>query len=139
MPYATLDDIEARYPGELAQAGPRDAGGNLDEDAITMACAWASASIDRYLRVIGWIVPLTAPVPVWVVDLTVDLALYQATPTALASQDDFKDRRARYVAALATLEAIANGDQLPAPPEGMDPVTTVYVTSNARLFGRGVL
>ncbi|MCU0806549.1 MAG: DUF1320 domain-containing protein [Candidatus Contendobacter sp.] len=138
MPYATLDDIDARYPGELAQAGPT-VNGVLDEDAVALACDWASASIDRFLRAIGWTVPLTAPVPAWVVDLAVDLALYHATPTALASQDDFKDRRARYVAALATLDAIANGEQLPAPPADMDSVTTVYVTSNARLFGRGLL
>lgn len=138
MSYATLDDIEARYPGELAQAGPT-VNGVLDEDAVALACDWASASIDRYLRVIGWTVPLTAPVPVWVVNVAVDLALYQATPTALASQDDFKDRRARYVAALATLEAIVNGDQLPAPPADMAPLTPVYMTSNARLFGRDAL
>ena len=33
MPYATLDDINARYPGELAQAGPKTAAGAVDEDA----------------------------------------------------------------------------------------------------------
>ena len=41
--YATADDIELRYPGELAQAGPRDAAGNLRADAIAAALAAAEA------------------------------------------------------------------------------------------------
>lgn len=140
MAYATQADIEARYPGELAQAGPRDAGGNLDEEAVALACAWASATVDRSLRAIGWSVPLTT-IPAWVTDLTVDLALYQATPTALASQGDFADRRIRYQAARATLAAIANGDEIPESPAGADGTgvsTAVYFASTPRVFGRDV-
>ena len=138
MPYATQAAIEARYPGELAQAGPRDASNQLDAAAIALACAWASATVDRTLRALGWAVPL-ATVPAWVTDLTVDLALYQATPTALASQADFSDRRARYQAALARLAALRRGDERPALPSGTAPVPTVYLTSNARVFGRDTL
>lgn len=116
MPYATLIDLETRYPGELAQAGPKTPDGLLDEDAVSLALIAADEIMDRTLRVIGWTVPLTAPVPVWVVALAVDLALYAATPTVLSSQDDFKDRRVRYDAALATLADIAAGRLLPAMP-----------------------
>lgn len=135
MTYATQADIEVRYPGELAQAGPRDAANQLDADAIALACASASATVDRTLRALGWAVPLLV-IPDWVTDLTVDLALYQATPTALASQADFSDRKARYQAALDHLAALRRGDERPAPPDDTTAVTAVYFASHARLFGR---
>lgn len=137
MTYATLTDIETRYPGELAQAGPKDATGALDADAVAVALAAADDPIDRALRAIGWTVPLTAPVPGWVTRLAVDIALYLATPTVLASQDDFKDRRTRYDAALTTLADIAALKLLP-PPLASAP-SGVFVTSSTRQFGRGVL
>lgn len=143
MAYATQDDIEARYPGELAQAGPRDADGELDTASIALALSWASGTIDRFLRAIGWATPVTAdPIPDWLRDLAVDLALYQATPTALASQSDFADRRRRFVDAMAQLEAIAKGEIRP-PWPGAEPdpdgASPVYATSHPRVFGRGVL
>ena len=137
MPYATQADIDARYPGELAKTGPmRD--GALDTEAIALACAQATATVDRTLRAIGWAVPL-ATVPDWVTDLAVDLALYLATPSVLASAADFAARQARYRAAQDTLAAIRRGDELPAPPADMLGVTGVYITSKPRLFGRGSL
>jgi phage gp36-like protein len=144
MTYATQDDIEARYPGELAQAGPRDSDNALDDAAIDLALAAADAAIDRALAVIGWPMPFAEEVviPNWVIALAVDLALYLATPTVLASQEDFKDRRTRYQAATETLNAIAAGRVIPARPTGMPEaaaVTSVYSTSNERLFGRGRL
>lgn len=138
MTYATLTDIETRYPGELAQAGPKDATGALDTDAVAVALAAADDPIDRALRAIGWTVPLTAPVPGWVTRLAVDIALYLATPTVLASQDDFKDRRQRYAAVLDTLDNIASGRLIPTPLVG-ETVSGVFVASSARNFGRGVL
>ncbi len=138
MSYATQADIEARYPGELAQAGPRDSDNNLDTVAIGRALVAADAFIDPALRAIGWTVPLTAP-PAWVVELEVDLALYLATPTALASQSDFSDRRKRFDTGLAQLEAIAKGEVLPPRPADQAAVTTVYTSSKPRVFGRGTL
>jgi len=137
MPYATQADIDARYPGELAQAGPmRD--GALDSDAIAAACSTASAMIDGSLRVIGWDVPLAVP-PEWVVALAVDLALYLATPTVAASQGAFiEDRRNRYNDALSQLRQLARGEWLP-PPNEAATLGTVYTTSRPRLFGRGSL
>lgn len=140
MAYATLADIEARYPGELAQAGPRDGTGALDEAAIARALDWSSESIDRYLRTIGWATPVAAdPLPDWLVLLTVDLALYQATPTALASQTDFADRRRRYADAVATLEAIASGEVVLEPLATGAAPAEVLVAAADRLFTRGVL
>lgn len=139
MTNATQADIEARYPGELAQAGPRDADNNLDTVAIGRALVAADALIDPVLRAIGWTVPLTTPVPTWVVELAVDLALYLATPTALASQSDFADRRKRFDTALAQLDAIAKGEVLPPRPADQAAVTTVYTASKPRVFGRGTL
>lgn len=139
MTYATQADIEERYPGELAQAGPRDSDNALDVLAIDRALVAADALIDPVLRVIGWTVPLADPVPTWVVELAVDLALYLATPTALASQDDFADRRKRFDTAHAQLDAIAKGEILPPRPDDQTAVTTVYTSSKPRLFGRGTL
>jgi len=139
MTNATQADIEARYPGELAQAGPRDADNNLDTVAIGRALVAADALIDPVLRAIGWTVPLTTPVPTWVVELAVDLALYLATPTALASQSDFADRRKRFDSGMAQLDAIAKGEVLPPRPADQAAVTTVYTSSKPRVFGRGTL
>lgn len=144
MTYATQDDIEARYPGELAQAGPRDSAGDLDAAAIELALVAADAALDRTFRTIGWPTPLPAtvdPIPEWIIALAVDLALYLATPTVLASQDDFKDRKGRYQAAIDDLAAFAAGRVIPLLPEGLyeEPVTALYSSSNARLFGRGTL
>jgi phage gp36-like protein len=144
MSYATQADIEARYPGELAQAGPRDASNVLDAAAIAEALDAASAMADRYLRAAGWPVPiLVSPPPAWLKQLVVELGLYLATPTALASQEDFADRRRRYEAALAELEAIARGEILPPwPSQESSPngaINPVYATSNPRVFGRGTL
>ncbi len=138
MTYATLTDIETRYPGELVQAGPKDATGAMDTDAVDVALAAADDRIDSALRAIGWTVPLAAPAPAWVTRLAVDIALYLATPTVLASQDDFKDRRKRYETALEVLSEIASGKLLPAPLDG-GAGSGVFVTSQPRLFGRGVL
>ena len=139
MTYATQADLEARYPGELAQAGPKDGTGGVDAVAVAQALGAADAMIDRTLRTLGWTVPVAAPAPGWIVDLAVDLALYLATPTVLASQADFKDRRARFDTALATLADLAAGRLLPAPPPVTAGLTTLYSRSNDRLFGRGTL
>lgn len=139
MTYALQADIEERYPGELAQAGPRDGAGDLDAVAIGRALSAADALIDRALRTIGWVVPLTDPAPDWVKELAVDLALYLATPTALASQSDFADRRKRFDSASAQLDAIAKGEVLPPRPVDQAAVTTVYTSSKPRVFGRGTL
>jgi phage gp36-like protein len=139
MAYALQADIEARYPGELAQAGPRESDGDLDTAAIALACAGASELVDRYLRALGWTTPLDPPVPAWVTDLTVDLALYRATPTAVASQADFSDRKARADLAMMQLTAMVGGRlQPPAPDDGGSPVN-VMVTANDRQFGIGTL
>lgn len=137
MSYASQANIEASYPGELAQAGPKVAGA-LNPAAIALALSVADTHIDRALRTIGWTVPLSTPYPFWVVQLAVDLALYLATPTALASQDDFKDRKARYEAALTTLDDIAALKRIPPPLAGSTP-SGVFFSSNARQFSRGVL
>jgi len=136
MTYATQALIETRYPGELTQAGPL-VNGVLNAAAIAAACAAADELLDGTLRTIGWAVPLTST-PDWAVPLVVDIALYLATPTVLASQSDFSDRRKRYERALEQLEMIARGEWLPAPPADAE-LSTVYVSSNDRLFGRGVL
>lgn len=137
MSYATLADIEARYPGELAQAGPTvDAA--LDEDAVAAALAAADETIDMALRALGRAVPMAAPIPAWAKNIAVDLALYLATPTALASQEDFKDRRRRYDDALSALAEIVAGKRLP-PPAADAATADVFVASRRRLFGRGAL
>lgn len=139
MTYATQTDLNTRYPGELQTAGPKDSAGALDTAAIGLALAAADATINTILNTIGWTVPVVAPVPSWIVDLAVDIALYLATPTALASQDDFKDRRKRYETAMDALSDIASGRLLPVKPTSSAAVTTVYSRSNERRFGRGVL
>lgn len=138
MSYAALADIEARYPGELAQAGPKDAAGALDADAVAVALSAADDAIDPALRAVGWAVPLADSVPDWVKRLAVDIALYLATPTVLASQTDFSDRRKRYDAALSTLSNIASGKVIPPPLLG-SPASGVFSSSRPRQFCRGIL
>jgi len=123
----------------LAQAGPKDPTGALDTAAVGIALTAADDPIDRALRTIGWAVPLAAPAHGWVVDLAVDIALYLATPTVLASQDDFKDRRKRYETALETLMDIAAGRLMPPPLTTGGVGSGMIAGGNARLFGRGVL
>lgn len=139
MTYAAQSDIEARYPGELAQAGPRDSANALDAAAIALALAEADSAIDARLRRVGWSVPLVDPAPDWVKPIAVDLALYLATPTALASQEDFSDRRRRFDAAIRYLDGIAAGEILPPRPESQSGGKGVYITNHPRLFGRGTL
>lgn len=139
MPYATQVNIETRYPGELALAGPKTTAGAIDATAVGVALTAADDPIDRALRTIGWTVPLTAPAPGWVVDLAVDIALYLATPTVLASQDDFKDRRKRYETALETLMDIASGKLIPPALTTGTTGSGIFVSSQTRQFGAGVL
>jgi len=139
MPYATLTDLETRYPGELTLAGPKDPTGAMDTVAVGIALTAADDPIDRALRTIGWAVPLAAPVPGWVVDLAVDIALYLTTPTVLASQEDFKDRRKRYETALEILMDIASGKLIPPPLTTGAVGSGVFVSSRPRQFGPGVL
>ncbi len=139
MTYATQADIDAQYPGEMDQAGPRDASNALDAVAIELALVEADGQIDARLRKIGWVVPLPPPIPDWVRGLAVDLALYLATPTALASQSDFSDRRQRFDAAIRYLDAIAAGEILPPRPELRSSLLAVYVASKPRVFGRDAL
>lgn len=143
MPYISQADIEARYPGELAQAGPRDADNNLDAAAIARACEEASAKADGYIQVAGTSTPLALPAPSWLNDIAVDIALYKATPTVLASQTDFADRRKRYLDAIALLESIADGSFVPEGIGGssgsVNSAGVVAITSAPRLFYRGVL
>jgi phage gp36-like protein len=116
MPYATLTDLETRYPVELQQAGHKDATGALDTGAVNAALMAADDPINRALHTLGWVVPIAAPVPNWIVDLAVDIALYLATPTVLAgTQGDFSDRRKRYDTALSTLADMASGNVRPVP------------------------
>lgn len=138
MSYATLADIERRYPGELAQAGPQTQGA-LDEEAVERALSAADDPINRTLRTLQWTVPVAAPVPDWIVALAVDIALYLATPTALASQEDFKDRRKRYETALATLADLAAGRLLPATSLGESAPASPAFSAPERVFTPAVL
>lgn len=133
MSYATLADIESRYPGELTQAGPQT-GGALDEEAVERALSAADDPINRTLRTLQWTVPVAAPVPDWITTLAVDIALYLATPTVLASQEEFKDRRNRYETALAVLADLAAGRLLPATSPGDSAAASPAVSAPERVF-----
>ncbi|HRD49772.1 MAG TPA: DUF1320 family protein [Candidatus Contendobacter sp.] len=134
MSYATLDDLERRYPGELTQAGPQT-GGALDEEAVERALSAADDPINRTLRTLQWTtVPVAAPVPDWIITLAVDIALYLATPTVLASQEEFKDRRKRYETALATLADLAAGRLLPATSPGESAPASPAFRAPERVF-----
>ncbi len=139
MPYATLDDINTRYPGELTQAGPKDSTGAIDGVAVDHAIQYVSEIADACLRKIGVTVPLADPIPDWVKSATVDMALYAATPTVLASQDDFKDRYQRYSDTLVFLGKIASGELLPPIDEGLDVITGPQYTNPGRVFNDAAL
>lgn len=135
MTYATQSDIEARYPGWLALAGPiNETTKALDTVAVGLACAAADEPINQALRTIGWSVPVTAPLPDWVLHLAVDIAAYFATSTAIASEATLNDRRKRYDDALRVLADIAAGRVYPPPPVA-SVTSKVFVTSQLRQFG----
>lgn len=137
MSYATQADIDRHYPGSLEQAGPRNADGELDTDAIAAALAWADSQIDARLGQ-RYGLPLVDPIPTWVVSLAVDLALYRATPAPVL--DDFKDRHTRAVSALNYLDNIRLGLITPsvspavADPPGVLPLAGVEFPSGRRDF-----
>lgn len=139
--YATQADIESRYPGELQQAGPWYTDGVIDTGAVALACQEASGLIDSHLKAApyGFVVPWPAPTPEWITNLAVDIALYQATPTPMASQDDFKDRRRRYEDALAFLAALAAGKVAPPGTNALPSNYRMHVMSRPRVFYRGAL
>lgn len=135
MAYAAQADIEARYPGWLALAGPiNETTKALDTVAVDLACAAADDPINRALLTIGWSVPVAAPLPDWLVNLAVDIAAYFATSTAVASVDLLNDRRKRYDDALRVLDDIAAGRVCPSPPVG-SMTSGVFITSQTRQFG----
>jgi phage gp36-like protein len=114
VPYATQADIDARYPGALEQAGPRDAAGDLDAVAVGHALAHAEGVVDSALLSSGLV--YHPPYPDWIVSAVVDIALYRCTPAALLPS--FDDRKTRAQAAEARLRRIGAGDELPpvSPP-----------------------
>lgn len=131
MSRTTQDDIEERYPGALTQAGPRDDAGNLSEDAIDLALTYADGQIDAALAQAG--LSYSEPYPDWLIGLAVDIALYRATPSAIASDAAFADRRKRYEDALARVRRIARGEELPPPDTGaVATVPTFYIESQPR-------
>ncbi len=131
MSYATQDDIDLRYPGAIEQAGPRDTAGNLDEEAIALALTYASEQVAAAAEQAG--LTLSDPAPDWVIGLVVDIALYRATPSAIASDAAFADRRKRYEDALARTRRIARGEELPPPDTGaVATVPTFYLDSQPR-------
>jgi phage gp36-like protein len=139
MTYATLADIDARYPGELALVGPR-VDGELDEAAVALALSFADTVIDRALAQAGWSVPVLGGAPSGVRDLAVDLALYRVMPAVLAGTAAFNDRRQRYVDALETLQQIARGALSPVWVGGLSAaLPTSLAGANLRLFGPGIL
>lgn len=140
--YATQAEIDARYPGELEKAGFRTPDGVLDPVAIGFALEAASAMLDRSLGMVGWTVPLAVnPAPAWVRALVIDIALYLATPTVLASLSEFADRHRRYKSACDQLAAIADGN-IYCPPLADGVVAnlpTIHPRAAPRCFGRGAL
>lgn len=136
MSYATLDDIETRYPGWLTMAGPKTPANALDEDAIDLALAAADETINLTLNTIGWTVPVTAiPTPSWIIVLAVDLTAYLAATTGMASADVLKDCRQRYEDALKTLQDIASGRLLPVPPDGVNSAGVAFTAPPRQFIG----
>lgn len=137
--YVTQANIEETYPGALAQAGPREADGELDPAAIAAALSYADSLLEERLGR-RFPLPWMAPYPRWLVELAVDLALYRATPAVLI--DTFRDRKSRHDAALARLDDIAAGRLEPpialvslADPPGQ----AVWVSTQPPRYPRGSL
>ena len=130
MSYATQDDIDARYPGALEQAGPRTADGDLDTDAVDLACAYADGLINQSFMQAG--IEYAVPYPTWLIDWAVDIAMYRATPAPQAGDAAFLDRRKRYDDVVTRLRRIATGESPPptAPVTGSG--QTIVIQSRSR-------
>lgn len=136
MPYATLDDLIARYgEEELLQRTDRAGAGTLNPAVADQALADASAEMDGYLAS-RYRLPLPS-VPEVLRRICCAIARYRLWED-LASErvrQDYEDAR-RF------MEALSRGDVslgLPADLPAPQPVAGVAHAAPARVFGRGVL
>lgn len=106
MPYATATDLSDRYGATaLVLAADRDGDGVADTAAVDRALADATSEVDSYVAA-RHPVPLAAPLPARVVQVTVDVAFYRLCREAGSYTDEI---RQRYDDALAWLRDVARG------------------------------
>lgn len=107
MAYSIQTDIENRIgSARLLQLADRDGNGSVDAAVLAAAIEKADDLIDSYLRG-RYDLPLQAPVPVIVRELSVDLSIYflqQARRETLSNQD-----QQNYQLAIDFLEGISLG------------------------------
>lgn len=106
MPYATATDLTDRYGASaLVLAADRDGDGVADTAAVDRALADATGEVDSYIAA-RYPVPLAAPLPSRVVQVTVDIAFYRLCREAGSYTEEI---RQRYDDALAWLRDVARG------------------------------
>ncbi|WP_319775496.1 phage protein Gp36 family protein [Breoghania sp.] len=109
QPFATIDDIDARYPAELIVLAADEVTGETDTVRVTAACEDASSEARAILKARYTTAELGN------LDLdsletlrlyTIDIALYRIALSFSRSNERIKER---YEAAIKRLEAIASG------------------------------
>ena len=135
--YATQQDIEDRCgPDTLLILADRNADGLVDTDMVGRALADAASEIDTYLGVRHEL-PL-AQIPVALVRLCVDIAVYRLAAEADQATDE---RRNRYNDAVKLLMQVSKGTAslgLPEPAAGSG-VNVAVVSGPPRRSSRETL
>lgn len=108
-PYATIDDIRARYPAELVLLAADETTGLVDEVRVAQALAGASADINGVLfgRYTAGELARVGPDSAEILrTYAIDIALYRVALSFARSSDRLKEMRD---AAIETLKLIAKG------------------------------
>lgn len=140
MSYATSTDITDLYGVDALVVAVRDVNGEADGTAIDRALTAASGEIDSYIAT-RYALPLPS-VPVHLVTVCVDIALYRLALSADVLTDEI---RRRYEDARSYLRAVADGKAAlqvissVADPEDADAVSgprPIFAGGPERLFSR---
>jgi len=132
MAYATSSDLRKRYGSAW--------GSYLDQDPDAVGTALEDAEVEVNSYVGGaYTLPLPE-VPVLLMQICCDIAIYRLQP--LRREEDIEDARRRYEDAVRRLKAIRDGSLdlgLPpaSAPRGVE--APILVTANRRLFSRDSL
>ena len=141
MPYATLTDMQNRYPARdlIALSDPNNAA--IQAGPINQALADASVEIDGYLES-RFSLPLTDPPAVLNLHCCT-IAMYRLQ--SLRPLHDLEDARKRYEDTLKFLKAVAKGELTlglsadNAEPPSMKPSVVTTEPHGENQFGRGKL
>ena len=143
MPYASIGQAESTLGvDEVVALTDRANTGEPDYDVLTAALVAASVEIDSYIGTRYSIPVMVEPVPLTLVSVCVDMAVYKLSRGRVVLTDETRDR---YKLAVAWCKDVAAGRAsvgIPTPAEG-EPVAetgdvVLFNAGTSTVFARGV-